>query len=315
MAEVGGVADIPRSVDVARRVRIWCGERKKVSDQVPESFGVTARHGHLGPPYTESGRTEVSEVSGPDELVTRLQGVGRWTLEVVESRLITPRMRRIKLRSDEFRGFEYLAGQDVMLWVPADAGRMLYRRYTIRHLDPEAGSLDLDVFDHGMGGPGEHWAKTVRPGESVEVVGPRGKISPVVAPWHLFAGDETYLPATFAMVATLPEGTPAWVYLEVEGAQEEQPLAVSADLHLTWIHRGAAAPGDPAGLAAALESARLPLSPGHAYVGAELQVAKALRRTLEARGFDAAHISSKAYWGRGRANAGIGEPKEAEASQ
>jgi NADPH-dependent ferric siderophore reductase len=199
-----------------------------------------------------------------------------------------------------------------MLWIPAQEGRMLYRRYTIRDFDPQTGSLDLDIFQHGAGGPGENWVKTVRPGDLVEIVGPRGKISLIEAPWHLFAGDETYLPATFAMVAALPAGTPAWVFLEVADSQEEQPLEVSADLHLKWIHRGAAVPGDPTGLVAAVESSELPASSGHAYVGAELQVAKALRSALEARGLDSAHISSKAYWGRGRANAGIGEPKEQE---
>jgi NADPH-dependent ferric siderophore reductase len=257
----------------------------------------------------------VSEVKGPDDLVTMLQGVGRWTLEVVESRMISPRMHRIRLRGAEFEGFRYLPGQDVMLWLPADGGRMLYRRYTIRDYDPEMGSLDLDIFQHGAGGPGEHWVKMVRPGDLVEVVGPRGKIAVVAAPWHLFAGDETYLPATFAMLAALPEGTPAWVFLEVEGNQEEQSLEVSADVRLTWIHRGAAVPGDPAGLVAAVESAELPSSPGHAYIGAELQVAKALRRALEARGFDSTLISSKAYWGRGRANADKGEPKEQETTE
>jgi NADPH-dependent ferric siderophore reductase len=257
----------------------------------------------------------VSEVKGPDDLVAMLPGVGRWTLEVVESRMVTPRMHRIKVGGAELGGFEYLPGQDVMLWIPADGGQMLYRRYTIRNFDHETGSLDLDIFEHGTGGPGEHWAKTARPGDLVEVVGPRGKISLVAAPWHLFAGDETYLPATFAMLAALPEATPVWVFLEVEGTQEEQSLEVSADVRLTWIHRGAATPGDPAGLVAAVESAELPSSPGHAYIGAELQVAKALRRTLEARGLDSTLISSKAYWGRGRANASKGEPKEQETAE
>jgi NADPH-dependent ferric siderophore reductase len=189
---------------------------------------------------------------------------------------------------------------------------MLYRRYTIRQFDRETGSLDLDIFEHGTGGPGEHWAKTVRPGDVVEVVGPRGKISLAAASWHLFAGDETYLPATFAMLAALPAGTPAWVFLEVEGAQEEQPIEVSADVRLKWVHRGAAAPGDSTGLVEAVVSADLPSPPGHAYIGAELQVVRALRTALEGQGFDSALISAKAYWGRGRANAGIGEPKEAE---
>ena len=257
----------------------------------------------------------MNEVARPDELVTMIQGVRRWTLEVVESRKITPRMRRIRLESSEFRVFDYRPGQDVMLWVPADGGRMVYRRYTIRHCDRAIGSLDLDVFAHGREGPGDRWAQAVRPGDVVDVVGPRGKISLVDAPWHLFAGDETYIPATFAMLEALPAGTPAWAFLEVAGPEEEQRLSVSADVRLIWIHRGDTPPGDPAGLVSAVASAALPTSPGHAYVGAELQVARALSRALEARGFDSSRISSKAYWGRGRANASIGEPKENDAGR
>jgi NADPH-dependent ferric siderophore reductase len=257
----------------------------------------------------------MNEVARPDELVTMIQGVRRWTLEVVESRKVTPRMRRIRLQSSVFRVFDYRPGQDVMLWVPADGGRMVYRRYTIRHFDRAVGSLDLDVFEHGREGPGERWAQAVRPGDVVDVVGPRGKISLVAAPWHLFAGDETYIPATFAMLEALPAGMPAWAFLEVAGPEEEQRLSVDADVRLMWIHRGDASPGDPARLVTAVASVELPTSPGHAYVGAELQVARALSRALEARGFDSSRISSKAYWGRGRANASIGEPKENDAGR
>ena len=255
------------------------------------------------------------EVARPDELVTIIQGVQRWTLEVEESRMITPRMHRIRLRSSEFKDFDYRPGQDVMLWVPAEAERMVYRRYTIRNFDRAVGALDLDIFSHGGDGPGDRWVQAVRPGDVVDVVGPRGKISLVDAPWHLFAGDETYIPATFAMLEALPAGTPAWAFLEVAGPEEEQRLSVGADVRLVWIHRGDVPSGNRAGLVAAVESVELPASPGHAYVGAELQVAKALSRTLEARNFDRSRISSKAYWGRGRANANIGEPKENDAGK
>lgn len=252
----------------------------------------------------------MNDVARPDELVTRIQGVRRWTLEVLDSKMLTPRMHRIRLGSKEFREFDYRPGQDVMLWVPADRDRMVYRRYTIRHFDRTTGSIDLDIFAHGGDGPGDRWVQAAHPGELVDVVGPRGKISLVAAPWHLFAGDETYIPATFAMLEALPAGTPAWAFLEVAGPEEEQHLSVDADLQLTWIHRGNTPPGDPAKLVAAVESTELPTSLGHAYIGAELQVARALSRALQVRSFGSEHISSKAYWGRGRANASIGEPKE-----
>jgi NADPH-dependent ferric siderophore reductase len=252
----------------------------------------------------------MNDIARPDELVTRIQGVRRYTLEVVDTMMVTPRMRRIRLGSPELWRFEYQPGQDVMLWVPAEEGRMLYRRYTIRHLDRAGGLLDIDVFEHGKDGPGEHWVKTAQPGDQVVVVGPRGKISLVDAPWHVFVGDETYIPATFAMLEALPAGTQAWALLEVADSEEEQPLSVGADVRLTWVHRSGLPTGDPAALVAAVGAVELPTSAGHVYVGAELQVARAVSRAFEARGFESARISSKAYWGRGRANAGIGEPKE-----
>jgi NADPH-dependent ferric siderophore reductase len=185
---------------------------------------------------------------------------------------------------------------------------MVYRRYTIRSLDRVSDSLDLEIFAHAKDGPAIRWASAAKPGDLVEAIGPRGKITLVPAGWYLFAGDEAFIPASFAMLEALPARTPAWAFLEVAGPEEEQPLSVSADLRLTWLHRGAAPPGDPAALAAAIKAASLPSEPGHAYVGAELQITAALRSALEARGFAGEHISSKAYWGRGRANASHGEP-------
>ena len=47
---------------------------------------------------------------------------------------------------------------------------------------------------------------------------------------------------------------------------------------------------------------------GQAYLFGEAKVVLALREVLTARGLPADQMSPKAYWGRGRANAGHGEP-------
>jgi NADPH-dependent ferric siderophore reductase len=52
----------------------------------------------------------------------------------------------------------------------------------------------------------------------------------------------------------------------------------------------------------------LPAGSGHAYLLGEASVVLALREKLTARGLPPDHMSPKAYWGRGRANAGHGEP-------
>ncbi len=250
----------------------------------------------------------MSEVLGPDELAARLPDVRRWSLEVIDSTLISPQVRQIRLSSPELQGLQHQVGQDMMLWVPLQEGRMVFRRYTIRSFDRNAGFISLDFFRHGGEGPGIRWAENARRGDWVEAVGPRGKITLVNAAWHVFAGDESFVPAAFAMLEALPAGALAWAFLEVAGPEEEQPFSVSANLRLTWVHRGEIPTGNPAALIAAIETAGLPTTSGHAYIGAELRVAGALRRALEGRGMESELISSKAYWGRGRANAGHGEP-------
>ena len=55
----------------------------------------------------------------------------------------------------------------------------------------------------------------------------------------------------------------------------------------------------------------LALRPGgrpHAYLLGEARVVLALRQVIEERGLKPDQISPKAYWGRGKANAGHGEP-------
>src|SRR2546427_12353515 len=112
-------------------------------------------------------------------------------------------MRRIELSSPALARFEYLPGQDIALAFSKDDGTSVRRRYTIRRFDRKRASLTIDVLMHGDG-PGMRWAPSVRPGVSIDAIGPAGKITLVDnAEWHLFAGDATAGPATFAQMHAL----------------------------------------------------------------------------------------------------------------
>ncbi|MHB1774666.1 MAG: siderophore-interacting protein [Acidimicrobiales bacterium] len=245
-------------------------------------------------------------------LLRRLPGVGRWDLEVVDHRALTPSMLRLRLRASGLGALDYRAGQDLMVAVPAASGGHFRRRYTIRHLDRVADAADVDVVLHGdRRAPGTAWALGARRGDRVEALGPRGRIFvDEHAAWHLFAGDDTALPVTSAMIESLPAGATALVVLEVDGPEDEVAPAVpeGADHRWRWLHRG----GRPAGGAASLVEAvaRMPLPPGrgHAYVAGEQSVVAAVRAALLERGLEAAQVSAKAYWRRGVANAAHGEP-------
>jgi NADPH-dependent ferric siderophore reductase len=243
-----------------------------------------------------------AELKGP------LEGTVRMRLEVVDNTQLTPHMQRLVLTTPELADLTYRPGQDVMLLVAVDGNRPVRRRYTIRDLDTTRRLLTLDIVRHGDG-PGERWVRSAQPGDTIEGIAPRGKIFVAgEADWHLFAADESGLAAVFAMARSLLPGRPATAFLEVpEPADEHQPN-LPAGTSLSWLPREGRPAGDPAALAAALQTAELPPGTGHFYLFGEARVVLALREVLAARGVPGEQVSAKAYWGRGKANAQHGEP-------
>ncbi|HEY2550018.1 MAG TPA: siderophore-interacting protein [Streptosporangiaceae bacterium] len=243
-----------------------------------------------------------------DPFAEPLAGTRRLQFTVTGSALLTPHMQRLELTAPELAGFGYQSGQDVMLLVAADQNRPVRRRYTIRSLDPVSEVLTLDVVLHGDG-PGERWVRSARPGDRIEGIGPRGKITTrPAADWHLFMGDESALPAIFAMTEALPGDADATLVIEVPAPEDEQELSAPARTRLSWLHRLGRPAGDPAMLAAEAAEVELPDGRGHAYLFGEAKVVLTLREILARRGLADDQVSPKAYWGRGRANAGHGEP-------
>src|SRR6516165_12732145 len=183
------------------------------------------------------------------QLTGPLAGATRLDFEVADSARLTPHMQRLRLTAPQLDSFGYLPGQDVMLLVAAEGNRPVRRRYTIRELDPSARLLTLDIVLHGDG-PGERWVRAAQPGDRIEGIGPRGKITTsATADWHLFMTDESALPATFAMTEALPAGRLATIVLEIPEANHEQELSSAAAVRVSWLHRLGAPAGDPGALA------------------------------------------------------------------
>lgn len=253
-----------------------------------------------------SARTKLDDPFA--ELTGSLAAARRLSFTVLASESISPSLHQVLLTAPELEGFRYEPGQDVMLLVAADGRRPVRRRYTIRALDRDTLTLTLHIVRHGDG-PGERWIRAAQPGDTVEGIGPRGKIT--VSPgadWHLFLGDESAMPAILAMTEALPGDADATLVIEVPGPDDEQDLLAPARTRLSWLHRLGRPAGDPALLTA--EAAEVELGPGagHAYVFGEASVVLRVREILAERGLSQDQISPKAYWGMGRANAGHGEP-------
>lgn len=242
-------------------------------------------------------------------LLQRLPGVRALALTLTETEMVTPSTRQLRFTGDGLADMEVRPGQDLMVEVPAEGRRHFRRRYTVRRLDRAASSVDVAIVLHGDG-PGGRWAAAVQPGQTVDALGPRGKIFLAEdADWHLFCADEASLPATLAMLEALPEDAVAVALVEVDGDEDHlAPEGGPTALDLRFLHRTGPGGGDPV-MARTVAGLDLPAGRGHAYVFGELHQVAATRRALVDRGMDAAAIDHKAYWRLGVANAAHGEPE------
>ena len=215
---------------------------------------------------------------------------------------LTPRMTRVQLSGDGLLGLAAVPGQTIKIYVPdVVSGHPVSRDYTVRGYrdDNAEPSLDIDFVLHGDG-PATNWARRARPGETLEFVGPSGRYRPdPLADWHVFAGDETALPAIQAYVAMLPAN--AWValYIEVADAGEEQPIPAAASPVVRWLHRGNREPGTSTLLDDALRAAGLPPGKGRIWLAGHTPTVRRLRaHLLNERCVDRGALYVKGFWER-----------------
>jgi NADPH-dependent ferric siderophore reductase len=241
--------------------------------------------------------------------------------EVVRTRRLTPHMIRVVLAGEGLAGFpagEFTDHYVKLLFPPAGAGYgvpydieqiradlpaeqwPMTRTYTVRSWDPVTGELAIDFVHHGDEGVAGPWAAAARPGDRIQLLGPGGGYTPAPdAGWHLLAGDEAALPAIAVALERLPDGVPALVFVEVAGAEEEQPDLVGRNgVELAWVHRGDAAHGEA--LVSAVRGARLPDGIGQVFVHGEAGAVRELRRHLRAVArLEPRFTSISGYWRRG----------------
>ena len=247
-------------------------------------------------------------------LLRRLgDGVALWDLEVLESSPLTASMQRIHCTAPGLGDMHFLPGQDLMLAVPSAGSETFRRRYTIRRVTPVEPTIDLDIVLHGDG-PGARWASTAQPGDHIEAIGPRGKITVEgEADWHLFIGDDSAIPASLAMAESLGISQRGTVILEVDGPEDRhEDIECAGDVSVEWLYRAGADPASADHLLEHVRGVDLPPGKGHAYLAGELKVVAALRTLLLQRGLEAEQVSSKPYWRAGVANAAHGEPEREE---
>ncbi|GHJ04194.1 siderophore-interacting protein [Streptomyces olivaceus] len=237
------------------------------------------------------------------------------TAQVVRTERLTPHMQRVVLGGEGLAAFAADTCTDHYVKLLFPAGGATYpepfdmerireefpreqwpvtRTYTVRHWDAEHREMTLDFVIHGDEGLAGPWAQRVRPGETVLFMGPGGAYAPdTTADWHLLAGDESALPAIARSLEALPDGARAFVFVEVDGPQEEQKI--DSDVEVVWLHRGDRPVGRA--LVEAVRALDFPEGRLHAFVHGEAACVKELRRYLRVeREIPREDLSISGYW-------------------
>ncbi len=226
------------------------------------------------------------------------------SLTVTDVGRVTPGMVRVTLFGEDLADFRSLAFDDhVKIMVPTPSG-VERRDYTPRRHDARARTLAIDFAVHDAG-PATRWALDARPGDTLQVGGPKGSkvvTGDDVRRW-LLVGDETALPAIGRRIEEAGAGDRLTSAVAVAGPAEAQAFATDADLTALWAHRPLAAAADPAALLSALDT--LDLRPDtFVWIAAEAGVARAVRDHLVAgRGHPRAWVKAGGYWVTGRSDA------------
>ncbi|WP_308721342.1 siderophore-interacting protein [Komagataeibacter xylinus] len=232
----------------------------------------------------------------------------RRRLWVAGTERLSPHMIRVTLSGPELAGFTSPAPDDhIRIFLPDHAGELTRRDYTPRHYDAAAGTLVLDFVNH-EGGPAAAWARAAKPGDVLEIGGPRGSriIRGRIDHW-LLIGDETALPAIGRRVEALPAEALVTTIIAVPGPEDEQVFTSCAAHAAHWVHRPLAEAAQAHGLLAVLRQVPL-VRRSFVWVGAEAGVARAVRQCLIAeKKVPAAWIRAAGYWVKGQADAAISD--------
>ena len=178
--------------------------------------------------------------------------------------------------------------------------RPVSRTYTVRSVDLDAQHLTLDFVTHGEEGLAAPWAAQAEPGDVLALSGAGGAYRPNPdMDWHLFAGDESALPAISSALEALGRDARGIAYLETADTGHYLDAAVPAGVDVVWLERPE--PGaQPRLLADAISAGPWPTGRVGVFAHGERESMKAARAALRDRLSEGDELSLSGYWAYGR---------------
>lgn len=239
--------------------------------------------------------------------------------EVVSSERVSPHVVRVRFggpaiaaieRPDATDGYFKLLFTDPahgltppydMESIPKEQ-RPVRRTYTVRSWNGD-GTISIDFVTHGEQGVAAPWAMRAEPGDQIAATGPGSGYRPKTdTTWHLLVGDDSALPAISAAVEALPQDAQGQMIVEVDSpADELLPATVPPGVHIQWLHRNGATPGELSLLPDAVRALDWPTDGVQVFAHGERESMKTLRHIfLKERGLTRDAVSLSGYWAFGR---------------
>lgn len=224
---------------------------------------------------------------------------------------ITPNMIRVTCVADWMHTLEDgIEGAHFKLFIPkpdqseasfanqlTDGPRPDVRTYTIRHVRPATGEIDIDFVDHGDAGPASAWARRCGAGDVAGFAGPGSvKLTDYYADTYIVAADMSALPVAAATLDAMPRDAKGVAFLEVTSDKDRQDVNAPDGVDVHWlIHSD---PHNAATQSVAL-IAGLPVFRGRVQtcIAGESSMIKALRtEIITVRGVPKGDAYISGYW-------------------
>lgn len=233
---------------------------------------------------------------------------------VADTETLTPGMIRIVLQVGEYPttgvGDEYVrvffpaeGRTEPVLPKPSEKGWAFddgdepspMRTYTIRAVDPGAGTVTVDFVVHD-GGVAAVWAMDAKPGDVVGITSPTGLYDPPAdAVWQLLFTDAPGLPAAARIVEQNPPGLRTKVIAEIPGTTYTYPIPAPPDVEVAWIHGGNGHDGSR--LDAVVRQTPFPDGNGYIWFAGEAAVMRSVRKYLRHElGLPGTAYKTIGYW-------------------
>ena len=163
---------------------------------------------------------------------------------------ITPHMIRVTCSAAWMNTLEHgIEGAHFKLYIPKagqseaefrnqlkDGPRPDVRTYTIRHLRPETGEMDIDFVDHGDTGPASAWARRCGPGDFAAFAGPGPvKLKTFFADTYVLAADMSALPVAAATLEAMPRDAKGVAVFEITAIEDTQNIDAPEGIDMHWL--------------------------------------------------------------------------------